>query len=51
MCSIRLGMIASIDENIGRLRDYLRAAGLDRNTIVIFMTDNGTAGGASHRLR
>ncbi len=39
------GMITNIDENIGKLRTYLREKGLDRNTIFIFMTDNGTATG------
>lgn len=36
-----LGMIANLDENMGRLDEFLRAAGLRDNTIVIFMTDNG----------
>jgi arylsulfatase A-like enzyme len=35
------GMIASIDENVGRLLERLKALGLEENTIVIFMTDNG----------
>jgi len=39
------GMITCIDENIGRLRAYLKEENLDRNTIFIFMTDNGTANG------
>lgn len=38
-------MIANIDENLGRLETFLREAGLRENTIVIFMTDNGTATG------
>jgi arylsulfatase A-like enzyme len=38
-------MIANIDENIGRLETFLRESGLRENTIVIFMTDNGTATG------
>ncbi len=41
------GMITNIDENLGRLRDTLAARSLARNTIVIFMTDNGTAAGAA----
>ncbi len=40
------GMIANIDENLGRLRDRLREWELEENTIVIFLTDNGTAAGA-----
>ncbi|MGV3721659.1 MAG: arylsulfatase [Actinomycetota bacterium] len=41
------GMITNIDENIGVLRDRLRELKLDRNTIFIFMTDNGTAAGVA----
>jgi arylsulfatase A-like enzyme len=39
------GMITNIDENIGRLRTYLVEHGLNKNTIFIFTTDNGTADG------
>ena len=35
------GMIASIDENFGRLSAKLDELGLAENTIFIFMTDNG----------
>lgn len=35
------GMIANIDENMGRLDAMLKETGLRDNTIVIFMTDNG----------
>jgi len=38
--------IARVDENLGRLRKFLADEGLSRNTILIFLTDNGTAGGA-----
>jgi len=38
-------MIANIDENLGRLDGFLRENGLHENTILIFMTDNGTATG------
>jgi len=41
------GMITNIDENIARLDKKLQALGLVENTILIFMTDNGTAGGLS----
>ena len=40
------GMITNIDENIGRLRKILEKNGLSKNTILIFLTDNGTSGGA-----
>jgi arylsulfatase A-like enzyme len=39
------GMIANIDENLGKLETFLRESGLRENTIFIFMTDNGTATG------
>lgn len=38
-------MIANIDENLGRLETFLRGNGLRENTVLIFMTDNGTATG------
>lgn len=39
------GMLANIDENVGKLVDYLETSGLMDNTILIFTTDNGTAQG------
>lgn len=39
------GMISNIDDNIGRLRAYLRENDLEENTILIFTTDNGTSSG------
>lgn len=39
------GMIASIDENVGKLCEKLTEWDLDRDTILIFMSDNGTARG------
>lgn len=41
------GMIANLDHNLGLLRQELNLLGLSENTILIFMTDNGTANGAS----
>jgi arylsulfatase A-like enzyme len=38
------GMISHIDDNVGRLRDFLEEEGLTDNTIFIFTTDNGTVG-------
>ena len=35
------GMIANIDENMGKLDEFLRDRGLRENTILVFMTDNG----------
>ena len=39
------GMISNIDENVGRLEEFLQENSLRENTLVIFMTDNGTATG------
>ena len=39
------GMIANIDENIGELLGKLDEWKLAENTIVVFLTDNGTAAG------
>lgn len=39
------GMIDYIDGRVGKLRDFLKSNNLDQNTVLIFMTDNGTAGG------
>jgi len=38
------GMITNIDENFGRLRAHLQRLGLEDNTILVFMTDNGSSG-------
>jgi arylsulfatase A-like enzyme len=39
------GMISNFDENLGKLRRQLEEMGIADNTILIFMTDNGTAAG------
>ena len=40
------GMITNIDDNIGKLLGNLKDWGIDRDTLFIFMNDNGTATGA-----
>ena len=45
------GMITNIDENMGRLMRRLKELGLEDNTILIFMTDNGTSGSYSGGMR
>jgi len=45
------GMITNIDENIGRLMRHLKRLDLEKDTILIFMTDNGTSGGDSAGMR
>lgn len=34
-------LISGVDEVVGKIRDGLRAKGLDKNTIIVFMGDNG----------
>ncbi|BDD00639.1 sulfatase [Persicobacter psychrovividus] len=36
-----LGTIASVDENVGRVLDYLDANGLTENTLVVYTSDQG----------
>lgn len=36
-----LATIASVDEGVGKVLDYLKANGLDENTIVVYTTDQG----------
>ncbi|MGJ8624152.1 MAG: arylsulfatase [Yoonia sp.] len=40
------GMITNIDENFGALDRFLKGRGLAENTLLIFMTDNGSSAGA-----
>ncbi|MHC4753922.1 MAG: arylsulfatase [Planctomycetota bacterium] len=42
--ALYFGMCANIDENVGLLREHLRDIGLEKNTIFIFLTDNGGTG-------
>ncbi len=41
------GMIANLDENIGRLDKFLAESGLAENTIVVFFHDNGGTAGVN----
>ena len=34
-------MVAAMDKNVGKIRDYLAEKGLDKNTYIIFTSDNG----------
>ena len=38
------GMITNIDDNMAKLNKFLRDEGLEENTILIYMTDNGPSG-------
>lgn len=39
--AIYAGMVEAMDQAIGKVLDYLKESGLDKNTVVIFMSDNG----------
>jgi arylsulfatase A-like enzyme len=45
--ALYLGMVANIDWNTGRILRFLEEEGLDRNTIVIVMNDNGATVGVN----
>ncbi len=36
-----LGTIAAVDEGVGRILDYLEETGLDKNTLVVYTSDQG----------
>ncbi len=42
-----LGMITNIDDNVGKLLAKLKALGLEKDTLVIFMNDNGGTAGCN----
>ncbi len=44
------GMIANIDENLGKLEAFLEDRKLRDNTILVFMSDNGTQNGAAQAI-
>tara|TARA_B100000809_G_scaffold237914_1_gene258223 strand:+ start:12779 stop:14989 length:2211 start_codon:yes stop_codon:yes gene_type:complete len=44
------GMVKCIDDNIGRVLDYLETTELDKNTIVIFTSDHGDLLGEHGKL-
>jgi arylsulfatase A-like enzyme len=43
-------MITRLDSYVGRLLDHLRLLGLEKNTLVVFTSDNGPHNEASHDL-
>lgn len=45
------GMVSSIDEGVGRILARLEELGLDENTIVLFLSDNGPQLGRSRQRR
>lgn len=47
---IYAAMVEQLDENIGRVIEYLRNTGELDNTFVVFMSDNGAEGAAMEAL-
>jgi len=45
------GMVKNIDDNMGRLYAHLKRLGIEDNTVLIFMTDNGTSAGMQGAMR
>ena len=43
-----LAMIKNIDDNYGKLEAFLRESGLRENTVVVYLTDNGSTLGADY---
>lgn len=39
-------MVENLDQNVGRIRVFLREQGLAENTVVVFLSDHGELGGA-----
>jgi arylsulfatase A-like enzyme len=46
-----LAMIQNVDDNLGRLLDYLESSGLARDTIVVFTSDHGEMFGSHGRIQ
>jgi len=44
--AVFFGMIANLDQNVGKLRAWMKDNGIEDNTILIFLSDNGTATGS-----
>ena len=43
------GMVANLDDNIGRLMEAIRRLGLDKNSVIVFTSDHGECFGAHGR--
>lgn len=39
-------VLSSVDESVGRVLDYLKRSGQERNTVIVFFSDNGSMWGA-----
>jgi len=49
--AVYAGMISRLDRNVGEIVDLLRELGIEKNTLVIFTSDNGPQGGPWMPLR
>lgn len=47
----RAAITLDLDTGVGRLLDTIRALGLDKNTYIVFMADNGGGGGKGWKRR
>jgi len=47
----RAGMISRMDRDVGRLMDLLKKLGLDKDTLVMFSSDNGPTGAGGQNPR
>jgi arylsulfatase len=47
--AVYAAMVESLDRGVGRILDALHARGIDRNTVVIFLSDNGGCAENVHR--
>jgi len=50
MMRVYAAMVASLDDNMGRLMQYLESQGLMENTIIVFTTDHGEMFGENGRV-
>lgn len=39
--AVYAGMVRALDDSIGRIRETLKQTGLEKNTLIVFMSDNG----------
>ncbi|MFC1509783.1 arylsulfatase [Candidatus Omnitrophota bacterium] len=44
------GMISNIDDNMGKLVEKIHTLGIEKQTLIIFMTDNGSAQACNYNL-
>jgi len=50
LTALYYGMVSCVDDSVGRLMDSLRRHGLERDTVVVFLSDHGDQLGSHHRM-